>query len=102
MKTPGSAPMLRVLQASAGTGKTHGLVELCVELLGEGLEPARLCAVTFTEKAAAELKGRLRARVDALAQDGFWQDVRRELGQAQVGTIHSLCGQILRRHAAAA
>ncbi|HUJ27436.1 MAG TPA: UvrD-helicase domain-containing protein [Myxococcales bacterium] len=91
-----------VLQAGAGTGKTHSLVELCVELLRGGLTPARLCAVTFTEKAAAELKGRLRARVDELAADAFWQAVRRDLGQAQVGTIHSLCGQVLRRHAAAA
>src|ERR1041384_7007495 len=81
--------MLRVLQASAGTGKKHTLVELCAWRLAGGIEPARIFAVTFTEKAAAELKGRLRKR-----------DAR--LREAQVGTIHSLCGQILRRHAAAA
>ena len=104
-----------VVQAGAGTGKTHSLVTLCLHLLGgidrdEPLPPARLWAVTFTEKAAAELKGRLRQRVDALAEGGgeiagstdFWRKVRRDLGLAQVGTIHSLCGQILRRHAAAA
>ncbi len=100
-----------VIQAGAGTGKTHRLVELCVELLGgaEPLPPARLWAVTFTEKAAAELKGRLRRRVDALAagephmrDPAFWRRVRRDLGLAQVGTIHGLCAQILRRHAAAA
>jgi len=78
-----------VLQAGAGTGKTHALVELCVELLAGGLPPSRLCALTFTEKAAAELKGRLYKRVGAV-------------GEAQVGTIHSLCAQILRRHAVAA
>ena len=94
-----------VIQAGAGTGKTHALVELCVELLGaaDPLPPARLCAVTFTEKAAAELKGRIRARVDELAvRDERFRRLRRELGAAQVGTIHSLCAQILRRHAAAA
>jgi ATP-dependent exoDNAse (exonuclease V) beta subunit len=92
-----------VLQAGAGTGKTHSLVELCVELLQGGLAPARLCAVTFTEKAAAELKGRLRLRIDALAEsDPAFRRIRRDLGLAQVGTIHSLCAQILRRHAAAA
>jgi ATP-dependent helicase/nuclease subunit A len=108
----------RVIQAGAGTGKTHRLVTLCLQLFAEGLAPARLCAVTFTEKAAAELKGRIRNRVDALAlgqlallgsepevpvrEPGFWRAVRRDLGLAQVGTIHALCAQILRRHAAAA
>jgi ATP-dependent exoDNAse (exonuclease V) beta subunit len=91
------------MQAGAGTGKTHNLVELCVDLLRGGLEPQRLCAVTFTEKAAAELKGRVRQRIDALAeQDAASCRVRRDLGLAQVGTIHGLCAQILRRHAAAA
>jgi len=93
-----------VIQAGAGTGKTHRLVELCLELLGgsEPLPTARLCAVTFTEKAAAELKGRIRSRVDVLAErEPLWRRVRRDLGLAQIGTIHSLCGQILRRHAAA-
>jgi ATP-dependent helicase/nuclease subunit A len=94
-----------VIQAGAGTGKTHSLVSLCVELLGrqDPLPPAKLWAVTFTEKAAAELKGRIRSRVDDLAgRDPSWRRVRRDLGLAQIGTIHSLCGQILRRHAAAA
>ena len=94
-----------VIQAGAGTGKTHQLVSVCLDLLGgEGaLPPARLWAVTFTEKAAAELKGRIRARVDELAaSDVGWRRVRRDLGLAQIGTIHALCGQILRRHAAAA
>ncbi len=98
---PGNA----VVQASAGTGKTHNLVALCIQLLGREppVPPALLWAVTFTEKAAAELKGRIRARVDALAAgDAKWERIRRDLGLAQVGTIHSLCGQILRRHAAAA
>ena len=98
--TRGSA----VIQAGAGTGKTHNLVSLCVELLGrqDPLPPAKLWAVTFTEKAAAELKGRVRSRVDDLAaRDPSWRGVRRDLGLAQIGTIHSLCGQILRRHAAA-
>ena len=117
-----------VVQAGAGTGKTHSLVTLCLHLLGgvgraEPLLPSRLCAVTFTEKAAAELHGRLRQRVDELAQGrcnerdllescaalgreppdaAHWRRVRRDLGLAQVGTIHGLCAQILRRHAAEA
>ena len=95
-RTRGSA----VIQAGAGTGKTHNLVSVCLELLGreDPLPPGRLWAVTFTEKAAAELKGRIRARVDELAAaDVRWRRIRRELGQAQIGTIHALCAQILRR-----
>ncbi|HWE22351.1 MAG TPA: UvrD-helicase domain-containing protein, partial [Myxococcales bacterium] len=115
-----------VVQAGAGTGKTHSLVTLCLHLLGgigraEPLPAARLWAVTFTEKAAAELKGRIRQRIDALAEcapeevaalepdlvgpplpSSLWRRVRRDLGAAQIGTIHGLCAQILRRHAAAA
>ena len=58
--------------AGAGTGKTHGLVTECLRLLGgadrdEPLPPAKLCLLTFTEKAAAEMRGRLAARVAALA-----------------------------------
>jgi len=61
-----------VIQAGAGTGKTHRLVAICIDLLGGAnpLPPAKLWAVTFTEKAAAELKGRIRARVDELAAQG--------------------------------
>src|SRR5262249_28466431 len=58
--------------AGAGTGKTHGLITECLGLLAgahreEPLQPAALCLLTFTEKAAAEMRGRLAARVDALA-----------------------------------
>ncbi len=85
-----------VVQAGAGTGKTHNLVSLCIQLLGGAtpIPPARLWAVTFTEKAAGELKGRIRARVDELAaEDPAFRRVRRDLGLAQIGTIHSLCAQ---------
>lgn len=123
-----------VVQAGAGTGKTHSLVTLCLHLLGGAgraapLAPAALGAVTFTEKAAAELRERLRLRLDRLAEadadaerrrlepelfatldaagqappaEEVWRRARRDLGQAQVGTLHGLCAQILRRHAAPA
>ena len=47
-----------VVQAGAGTGKTHSLITLCLHLLGgagraEPLSPQRLCAVTFTETRSA-------------------------------------------------
>ena len=48
------------LSAGAGAGKTTILVEHYLHLLGEGYKPAQIVAVTFTEKAAAEMKQRLR------------------------------------------
>src|SRR5437870_2812861 len=99
MKTAARCPVPRVIQAGAGTGKTHRLIDLCVDLLGGDppLAPGRLCAITFTEKAAAELKDRLRRRVDSLAAgQPRWRKIQRDLGLAQVGTIHGLSGQMLR------
>src|SRR5438045_6290859 len=123
-------PRSAVLQAGAGTGKTHSLVTLCLHALAglgrpEPLPPARLWAVTFSEKAAAELKSRIRNRIDRLASAGagavrdlepelwessggsppaasHWRRVLRDLGLAQIDTLHGLCAQILRRHSATA
>lgn len=114
------------LVAGAGAGKTHSLISLALHALGGArrdrtpIPPARLAAVTFTEKAAAEMKDRLRQRVRALA-DGeadepdlsasfawfgipepttaFWEKVHADLSSAFVGTFHSLCADLLRRRA---
>jgi ATP-dependent helicase/nuclease subunit A len=94
-----------VVEAAAGTGKTTALVGRIVRIISEGLaEIGEIVAVTFTEKAAGELKLRLRERLDAarfLAEpDG---DPRRRLDkaltrleEAHVGTIHAFCADLLR------
>jgi ATP-dependent exoDNAse (exonuclease V) beta subunit len=72
---PGPSPLLDenlVLRAGAGTGKTHALVTLALQLLAglrrKGAVPAeQLWLLTFTDKAAAELRGRLQARLRRLA-----------------------------------
>jgi len=80
------------LIAGAGTGKTHTLVERCVRLLLEQrLPPGRIIAVTFTNRAARELRHRLRQRV-AAAQPAL------DLEAMHIGTIHSLCAVIVRGH----
>ena len=79
------------VEAAAGTGKTTLLVDRIVGLLACGVRPSHIAAITFTEMAAAELKQRLRARLEA-------EDPERalELEAAQVSTIHSLALTILR------
>src|SRR6185503_10940065 len=54
-----------VVLASAGTGKTRKLVEVYLELLERGVDPLRIVAVTFTEKAAAEMRDRIRSALYA-------------------------------------
>jgi ATP-dependent exoDNAse (exonuclease V) beta subunit len=109
--------------AGAGTGKTHGLITECMRLLGgadreEALAPAKLCLLTFTEKAAAEMRGRLAARVAALAAgeasepelaEAFaaagrpvppaseWRRVQARLSGATIATFHGFCAGLLRR-----
>ncbi|MFY2563416.1 UvrD-helicase domain-containing protein, partial [Corallococcus terminator] len=115
------------LMAGAGAGKTYSLVTMTLHLFagareaGAPIRPSRLCMLTFTDKAAAEMRSRVRQRLDGLAQGDVqmdqeeelreslerlgrpfplpdaWRQLREELSAATVGTFHSLCGQLLRR-----
>ncbi len=97
-----------VVQAGAGTGKTWVLVRRFMHLLETNPEwpLENIVAITFTKKAAREMRGRIREAVESKAkeypQDLTWQSRRRELNRLQVGTIHSLCSRILRENAIAA
>ena len=74
--------------AGAGTGKTRVLTARLAHILNEGrAKPYQILAVTFTNKAAREMKTRL-AKLIGRAVDGLW-----------LGTFHSLGVRILRRHA---
>ena len=89
------------LSAGAGSGKTTVLIERLIHLLTEcHVNLSEVVAITFTEKAAAELKTRLSG---ALRKQGgnspsvgtLWQY---DLTQAWIGTIHSFCGLLLREN----
>jgi ATP-dependent helicase/nuclease subunit A len=81
------------LHAGAGSGKTRVLVERFVRaVLDDAVSVDRILAITFTEKAAAELKGRLRARFLELGE----RERAREAEGAWVSTIHGFCSRLLR------
>ncbi|HWZ31595.1 MAG TPA: UvrD-helicase domain-containing protein [Bryobacteraceae bacterium] len=87
-----------IVEASAGTGKTTELVHRIVAVLEHGLTTIdRIVAVTFTHKAAGELKLRLREELDKARQRApRLEDALGRLEEASIGTIHSFCAQILR------
>ena len=93
------------LSAGAGCGKTTVLTERFVRALA-GPAPVslgRIVALTFTNKAARELRDRIRRecrRQVAIGDDPvYWRGVVRGLAAARIGTFHSFCGEVLRRHA---
>ncbi len=90
-----------VLEASAGTGKTRVLVERYINLLRSGVNPANILAITFTRKAAADMRQRILARLKEAATlsdvDGArWRDLRERAGEIAIGTIDAFCLSLLR------
>lgn len=116
MKTPGDDAVRRtlleeldttfVVEAAAGTGKTTVLVDRIVALVRRGkARLEQIISVTFTEKAAGEMKLRLRARLekernavgDPTERERLTEALR-ELEIARIGTIHGLCADLLREY----
>jgi hypothetical protein len=84
-----------LVSAGAGSGKTSVLVERFVRgVCEDGLAPARILAITFTDRAAAELRERVRARLLALHR----RDAARDTEAAFVCTFHGFCTRLLRSH----
>ena len=90
-----------VLEASAGTGKTSVLVWRYVNLLKAGVDPGNILAITFTRKAAAEMRERIiRELKEAAARSEFdkarWAEVRDRLADISISTIDAFCLSLLR------
>jgi ATP-dependent helicase/nuclease subunit A len=114
--TPEQRDAIRVVgsaavRAGAGAGKTRVLSEHFLHLLrGEdGQAPAveqvsEILAITFTEKAAAEMKTKIRELLTAeaagapAAERSRWERARRELLGAQISTIHAFCHRVVREN----
>jgi ATP-dependent helicase/nuclease subunit A len=97
--------MTLFVEAAAGTGKTTALVGRIVGLICEGVSTLdRIVAVTFTEKAAGEMKLRLQSEIERArnAEDVTPERSARlakalsHLELARIGTIHAFCGDLLR------
>ena len=102
-----------VLEASAGTGKTRVLVDRYVNLLCAGVDPEHILAITFTRKAAAEMRQRIVERLKEASRTseldvarpstlrapvpkGRWRDLRGRLGDIAISTIDAFCLALLR------
>src|SRR5215475_14358740 len=83
--------------AGPGSGKTRVLIERFAWLVEEqGIDPGRILAITFTEKAATEIKERLIARFAGRPE------LREAIEWAWVSTIHGFCARLLRENSIAA
>lgn len=87
---------LTFISAGAGSGKTHTLTEILHKELSSGaVRPAGVIATTFTRKAATELRERVRGYLLAQGAHGM----ANAMGQARIGTVNAVCGELLRRFA---
>lgn len=85
------------VEAAAGTGKTTSLVARIVTAVSSGRARLReIVAITFTEKAAGELKVRLREKLEETLKGGKLKEALSDLERAHITTIHSFCAWILR------
>lgn len=91
-----SLPNLKLISAGAGSGKTYRLTQEMTGLLTAGeARPSGIIATTFTKRAAAELKERVRV---SLLRKGLTAEAS-ELKNALIGTVHGLGVKLLRRFA---
>ena len=91
-----------IVSASAGSGKTYVMIERLSEYIQGGGDLDGILAVTFTKKAAAQMKEKLRAALikrSAVADEAARAHIKAQLGKialANISTIHSFCAYLLR------
>ena len=89
-----------LVEAGAGSGKTTLIVDRLLALVKSGISIDGIAAVTFTRKAANELRERFETRLEHEAPaDARCRNALRERERMFIGTIHAFCGRILRENA---
>jgi ATP-dependent helicase/nuclease subunit A len=89
------------LEASAGTGKTRVLVDRYIALLVDGVEPRNILAITFTRKAAAEMRQRILQELNRREREqsippALGRAIRENLTDISISTIDAFCLALLR------
>lgn len=103
------------IEASAGTGKTFTIQQIAARLIKDGTKLSHILIVTYTEKAAGELKDRIRKKIQEVLdnhciikdvsepltdeQMELFEIALREIDSAQIFTFHSFCQKTLKTYA---
>ena len=95
------------IEASAGTGKTYTIQQMVARLIGEGCPLRKILIVTYTEKAAGELKDRIRKKLEEVLDNEntsaekaeLFDRALRDVDNAAIFTIHSFCQKALKEFA---
>ncbi len=103
------------IEASAGTGKTYTIQQIVARLIKDGTKLGKILIVTYTEKAAGELKDRIRKKIREVLDDRKvfdtgekeltsdeverFETALRDIDGAQIYTIHSFCQKTLKTYA---
>lgn len=94
------------IEASAGTGKTYTIQQIVAQLIDEGCPLKKILIVTYTEKAAGELKDRIRKKLEDVLDSSSdnetiekFEKALREVDDASIFTIHSFCQKALTEYA---
>lgn len=93
-----------IVSASAGSGKTTVMIEKLTRAVLDGTSVDQILAVTFTKKAAAQMKDKLRRSLVEKVKEVSGDDLRRiksqiaQIPSADISTIHSFCSRLLRTY----
>lgn len=95
-----------IVSASAGSGKTTVMIQKIINLIQSGVEVGEILAVTFTKKAAAQMKEKLaKALIKSINAEGVTDEEKKrlkrqliEVPSADISTIHSFCSKLIKTH----
>ena len=95
-----------IVSASAGSGKSTVMIEKIIRLIRDGVGVGEILAVTFTKKAASQMKEKLsKALIENINSPDITQENRKrlktqlsEVASADISTIHSLCSKLIRSY----